>query len=145
MPAGQHWRGLYQGPYHIMLNVWTQGNRAQGNWRAVGDRQGAFAGTLNGNLLVFDWTERALDNQETWSGRGYFVYSAGKPGRPAEIFGAWGMGKSGASNNWWAKKRAEEPLGDASGQIDNDADQQYQDDSSGCEMAGCDSSDQDAQ
>jgi hypothetical protein len=55
------------------------------------------------------------------------------------------MGKSGASNNWWAKKRAEEPLGDASGQIDNDADQQYQDDSSGCEMAGCDSSDQDAQ
>jgi hypothetical protein len=138
MPAGARWRGLYQGPYHLLLNVWTRGNRAQGSWRALGDREGAFTGTFNGNLLVIDWTERAVGNAETWSGRAYFVYGAGKAGRPDEIYGEWTMGGSGGSNGWWALKRAGEPLKDASGQIDKDADQQYQDDATGCEMGGCD-------
>ncbi|RYZ05099.1 MAG: hypothetical protein EOO73_21060 [Myxococcales bacterium] len=142
MPAGATWAGLYQGPYHLILNIWTRGGRAEGNWRAVGNREGAFTGTVNGNLLVLDWTERAQGNQETWSGSGYFVYSAA-PGRPAEIFGEWGMGSAGKVNDWWAKKRSDEPLRDERGQIDRDADQQYQDDSAGCEMAGCDTSDQD--
>lgn len=143
MPAGATWAGLYQGPYHIILNIWTQGSHAEGNWRAVGDREGAFTGTVNGNLLTFDWTERAMDNQETWSGSGYFVYTGERPGRPAEIYGEWGMGSSGKVNNWWAKKRSDQPLRDERGQIDRDADQQYQDDGTGCEMAGCDASDQD--
>ncbi|MDF3066362.1 MAG: hypothetical protein K0R38_1963 [Polyangiaceae bacterium] len=143
MPPGNNWRGLYQGPYHLILNIWAEGTRAQGNWRAVGDREGMFTGTVNGNLLVFDWTERARDKQETWSGSGYFVYSAAAPDRPAEIFGEWGMGSARKVSSWWAKKRAEEPLRSERGRIDRDADQQYQDDASGCEMAGCDTSDQD--
>ncbi len=143
MPPGATWRGLYQGPYHIILNIWTKGDHAEGNWRALGDREGEFTGSVNGNLLVLDWTERALDNQETWSGSGYFVYSPAQAGKSAEIFGEWGMGSSGQVNDWWAKKRSDEPLRDERGQIDRDADQQYQDDASGCEMAGCDTSDQD--
>jgi hypothetical protein len=144
MPAGEQWRGLYQGPYHIILNVWTKGALAKGNWRAVGDREGELSGTVRGNLLTFEWSEQARD-RETWSGTGYFVHSAGKAGEPAQIFGEWGMGKSAKTATWWAKKRANEPLGDETGQIDRDADQQYQDDAPGCEMAGCDSSDQDFQ
>ena len=138
MPAGASWRGFYQGPYHLMLNVWTQGRRARGNWRALGDREGAFTGRVQGNLLLIDWSEHAVSGGEAWSGRGYFVYAAGKAGKPDQIFGEWSMGPSGAANSWWAVKRGADPLGDEGGQIDKDADQQYQDDSTGCDVGNCD-------
>jgi hypothetical protein len=136
MPAGALWRGVYQGPYHIMLNVWTQGARAAGNWRAVGDREGEFRGTVHGNLLLIDWTEHALGSPETWSGHGYFVYRR-REGHPDEIYGEWGVGRTRRASPWWAVKRAADPLVDEAGQIDKDADDQYQDDSPGCEMGNC--------
>ena len=67
MPAGGHFRGVYQGPYHIALNIWEQGNQASGTWRAVGDREGQFWGTIFGNLLVINWTEKAVGNAETFA------------------------------------------------------------------------------
>ncbi|HEX2869754.1 MAG TPA: hypothetical protein VHP33_00835 [Polyangiaceae bacterium] len=140
MPGGAHWRGVYQGPYHIVLNIWTQGNRAQGNWRVVGDREGVFTGTVRGNLLVLDWSERELKGKETWAGRGYFVYSGGKQGHPDQIYGEWGEGRKGRANSWWALKRSGDPRSTSeTGQIDTDADQQYQDQpTNGCEAGGCD-------
>lgn len=140
MPAGATWGGVYQGPYHIMLNVWTRGAQASGNWRAVGDREGEFSGTVSGNLLVLDWSEHAVGNAETWSGRGYFVYRAGQPGKPPQIYGEWGMGTAEHTNSWWAVKRSDQAAKDSSEQIDKDADQQYLDES-GCE--GCDTNDTD--
>jgi hypothetical protein len=137
MPGGAHWRGVYQGPYHIVLNIWTQGNRASGNWRAIGDREGVFSGTVRGNLLVLDWSERELRGKDTWAGRGYFVYSGGKQGHPDQIYGEWGEGRRGRANSWWALKRAGEPRGTDSNQIDGDADQQSQDDTTGCEGGNC--------
>ena len=105
MPAGASWRGIYQGPYHIMLNIWAQGGRARGNWRALGDREGVFTGRVRGNLLQIDWNEHALNGGAAWSGTGYFVYSAGKSGKPDQIFGQWSMGRTGATSSWWAVKR----------------------------------------
>jgi hypothetical protein len=146
MPAGANWRGVYQGPYHIALNVWTQGNRASGNWRAVGDREGQFFGTVFGNLLVLNWTERAVGNAETWSGRGYFVYSVEEAGKPHQIYGEWSMGRNGRSSPWWAVKRAEDPQGkQVQPIIDSDADEQYRDDGPGCEMGNCDTQDTETQ
>lgn len=138
MPAGARWRGVYQGPYHIMLNVWTQGSRASGNWRAVGDREGAFTGTVRGNLLTLDWSEHGLSGPETWAGEGYFVYARGRQGKPDQIYGEWSLGSGGRANSWWAIKRADEPLGDQDGEVDSDADQQYQDESTGCDLGNCD-------
>jgi hypothetical protein len=138
MPSGARWRGLYQGPYHLMLNVWTQGNRASGNWRAVGDREGVFRGTVRGNLLLLRWNEHAISGQETWAGEGYFVYGAGEPGKPDQIYGEWSMGHGGRATSWWAVKRAGDPLGTQSGQVDSDTDQQYQDESTGCDLGNCD-------
>jgi hypothetical protein len=137
MPAGARWRGLYQGPYHIMLNVWTHGNRANGNWRAVGDRQGEFTGEVRGNLLLLSWTEHASAGSQTLQGRGYFVYGAGGRGHPDQVFGEWGVGQHGPLSPWFALKRASDPLGSESGQIDADADQQYRDDSTACEIGSC--------
>jgi hypothetical protein len=145
MPPGAQWQGLYQGPYHITLNIWSQGNRASGNWRAVGDREGQFFGTVFGNLLVLNWTERAVGNAETWSGRGYFVYSVETPGQPHQIYGDWSMGRSGRSTPWWAVKRAEQPAGKQTQRIDSDADEQYRDDGPGCEMGNCDTQDTETQ
>src|SRR5690242_4751241 len=85
MPPKAQWRGTYQGPYHIALNIWTQGTHASGNWRAVGEREGEFFGTIFGNMLVINWSEHAVGNAERYSGRGYFVYSVGKPGEPHHI------------------------------------------------------------
>jgi hypothetical protein len=138
MPSGARWRGVYQGPYHIMLNVWTQGSRASGNWRAVGDREGVFTGKVRGNLLLLRWNEHELSGQETWTGSGYFVYSAGKRGKPDQIFGESSMGQTGRATAWWAVKRAGDPLGAQSGQVDSDSDQQYQDESTGCDLGNCD-------
>jgi hypothetical protein len=146
MATGERWRGVYQGPYHIMLNVWTRGAWATGNWRAVGDREGEFSGSVNGALMVIDWTEQGNgDSKEAWSGRGYFVYAAGKAGAPAQIYGESSMDGGARSSSWWAVKRSDEPLGSAAGQLDKDADQQYQEDSGGCEMGNCNSTDNDVQ
>ncbi len=145
MPVGERWNGLYQGPYHIVLNIWTTGARARGNWRAVGDREGVFSGKTSGNLLTLDWTERAVGHAETWSGHGYFVYALGEPGAPAQIFGEWGMDGGRGTSSWWALKRASDPLGNVAGQLDKDAEQQDQDDGSACEMGACDSTDTDLQ
>lgn len=146
MPPGEAWRGVYQGPYHIALNVWTHGSQASGNWRAVGDREGEFSGTVFGNLLVLNWNEHATGSAERWSGRGYFVYRAGESGKPPQIYGEWGMGRSQRQSPWWAVKRAAEPLGEhAAKLIDQDADQQYRDETPGCEMGNCDSQDAEQQ
>jgi hypothetical protein len=144
MPVGGHFRGAYQGPYHMALNIWEQGNQASGTWRAVGGREGQFYGTIFGNLLVINWTEKAVGNAETWSGRGYFVYSVGEPGRPHQIYGEWGMGRSGRSSTWWAVKRAEEPSGArVHSAVEENADDP--DEAPGCEMGNCDSQDTEAQ
>lgn len=140
MPAGATWQGVYQGPYHIALNIWTRDNRAVGNWRAIGDREGEFSGTAFGNLLVLDWTERATGKNERWSGRGYFVFSAGKDGAPAQIYGEWGMGRGGRTDPWWAVKRGDQPVGDGGARLVDkaDADQVDRDDGPGCEAGNCD-------
>jgi hypothetical protein len=146
MPAGGAWRGVYQGPYHIALNIWTEQSRAVGNWRAVGDREGQFSGTVFGNLLVINWSEHASGSAERWSGRGYFVYSAEKNGAPAQIYGEWGMGRGSRTSPWWAVKRAAEPVGDrARLLIDKDADEQDRDEAPGCEMGNCDTQDAEQQ
>lgn len=137
MPANAQWQGVYQGPYHIQLQIQTKGNQATGTWRAVGGREGEFSGTVSGNLLVLDYTERDLASSEARSGRGYFVYRAGKGGAD-EISGEWGLGSGGARDAWWAIKRSTEPMPTAA-LLDNDAAGDADDDleGSGCAI-GCD-------
>ena len=106
MPEGGNWRGVYQGPYHIALNVWTEGTKASGNWRAVGDREGEFSGTIFGNMLILNWSERAAKNAERYAGRGYFVYSVPAGGKPHQLYGEWGVGKTGVTSPWWAVNAA---------------------------------------
>jgi len=103
------WEGIYQGPYHIFLRIDAHGSHAQGTWRAAGNRTGEFSGELEGNLLRYTWTERRSP-EESWSGRGYFVYTVPARGGSPEISGEWGLGVRDFGNPWFAVKRTD--LGD---------------------------------
>lgn len=100
------WQGIYQGPYHIFLRIDAQGTQAQGTWRAAGNRTGEFSGELDGNVLRYTWTERRSP-EESWSGRGYFVYTIPEGGGSPEITGEWGLGVRDFGNQWFAVKRTD--------------------------------------
>ncbi len=143
MPAGGQWQGVYQGPYHISLNIWTEGTKAVGNWRAIGDREGEFAGTIFGNMLILNFSEHGAKNAERYGGRGYFVYSVPEAGKPHQIYGEWGVGKTGATSPWWAIKRGDAPLGKSL--LDSSSDDANRDEEPGCEMGNCDTMDNEQQ
>jgi hypothetical protein len=141
MPPNAQWQGVYQGPYHIQLEIETRGNQATGSWRAIGGREGQFSGTVSGNLLVLDYTENGVTSSEAWSGRGYFVYQTGTSGAD-EISGEWGLGQGGGRSEWWALKRTNAPLSTAK-LVDNDSQEDEPSDapqSGGCTV-GCDAQD----
>jgi hypothetical protein len=98
------WQGTYQGPYHLFLTIKTDGNKANGIWRAVGNRQGEFTGTIAGDRLDIDWREAG--GGSAWSGRGYFLFHSAHGKHPAQIFGERGMGRSETGDAWWAFKSA---------------------------------------
>jgi hypothetical protein len=110
MPQGGEWQGVYQGPYHIYLRITRVGDHAQGTWRAMGGREGALWGDVDGNVMRFTWSEHDTQNNGTWSGRGYFVYLAKNDGTAPEIRGKWGLGMSDSSGSWVAVKRPEVTL-----------------------------------
>jgi hypothetical protein len=115
------WDGIYQGPYHIYLRIQTYGDRAVGTWRALGERNGELKGEIEGDTLVFDWTEHASDG--TWSGRGSFVFAAKHDGR-TELRGRYGLGTRSTGGNWYAFKRPDLPLDTkASSLLDGGADE----------------------
>jgi hypothetical protein len=145
MPPGASWQGFYQGPYHLGLNIWAQGNQVVGNWRAIGDREGEFSGTTFGNLLILNFNEHGAKNAERYSGRGYFVYSVPKSGEPHQIYGEWGVGKTDRSTPWWATKRGPEPRGKGGFAEAGADDQDQNDDVPGCEMGNCDTQDTETQ
>lgn len=113
MPEGSEWQGVYQGPYHIYLRITRVGDHAQGTWRAMGGREGALWGDLDGNVMNFTWSEHDMQSKGTWSGRGYFVYLAKADGTAPEIRGRWGLGMSDSSGSWIAVKRPEVTLDSA--------------------------------
>ena len=128
MPAGAEWQGIYQGPYHSYLRIVVHGSEAEGTWRAPGNRSGEFSGVITGNVLRLEWSEQA-EQQQAWSGRGYFVYQKSAKGVD-EISGQWGLDGREEGNQWWAVKRTDLPL-DAGAEVlvengargDSDADE----------------------
>lgn len=102
------WQGIYQGPYHTFLRIQARGSHAQGTWVAAGNRTGEFTGELDGNVLRYTWTERRSP-EESWSGRGYFVYTIPADGGSPEISGEWGLGARDFGNQAFAVKRTDLP------------------------------------
>lgn len=127
------WQGTYQGPYHLFLTIETHGTKANGNWRAVGNREGEFNGTIKGDRLDIDWRE-AAGNGAAWTGRGYFIYHAANGNHPPQIFGERGMGTNETGDAWWAFKRRNRVS--STGLLDNTRGPDASDDDRDC--PGCD-------
>jgi hypothetical protein len=113
MPEGQDWQGVYYSPLYGYLHIMADGSSVNGGWRtAAGDAYGEMAGTIEGNLLKYEWKERrigAVGADAIKKGKGYFLYTVPVAGEAAQIKGEWGLGESDAGNTWEAVKQKNMP------------------------------------
>lgn len=110
MPDGAAWKGVYYSQVYGYLHIMEEGSNAVGRWRtAAGDKWGELTGTIEGDVLRYEWTEHTIGMvgpNATSSGRGYFKYS-----RPSgeftndEIKGEWGSGEDEVGGTWSAVKQ----------------------------------------
>lgn len=109
LPEGGEWNGVYYSPLFGYLHLVSDNRSANGAWRtAAGDAWGEMSGTIEGDLLKYEWTERkigAIGADATKKGHGYFRYTIPNPGEPHKIIGEWGLGESNAGNPWEAVKQ----------------------------------------
>jgi hypothetical protein len=109
MPDGGEWTGVYYSPVYGYLHLVEQGNSVEAAWRtAAGDAQGKLHGTINGDLLKYEWTEHKIGlvgPSANSKGRGYFRYTIPTEGEAHEIRGEWGLNDSETGNGWKAVKQ----------------------------------------
>jgi hypothetical protein len=109
LPEGGAWNGVYFSTQFGYLHLVSDNRSANGAWRtASGDAWGEMSGTIEGDLLKYEWTERkigAIGADATKKGHGYFRYTIPNPGEPHKIVGEWGLGDSDAGNPWEAVKQ----------------------------------------
>jgi hypothetical protein len=109
LPEGGEWNGVYYSTQFGYLHLVSDNRSANGAWRtAAGDAWGEMSGTIEGDLLKYEWTERkigAIGADATKKGHGYFRYTIPTPGEPHKIIGEWGLGKSDSGNPWEAVKQ----------------------------------------
>lgn len=109
MPEGGEWPGVYYSQIYGYLHILADGNGANGAWRTTaGDSFGELHGSLDGNLLTYEWTERrigAVGADANRKGKGYFVYTIPKKDEAHEVVGEWGLGDENAGNEWKAVKQ----------------------------------------
>ncbi len=115
MPGDGNWRGVWYSQTYGYLHLVKEGNNVHGKWRtAAGDKWGELHGTVEGDLMRFDWVEHKIGmfgpNAES-SGKGYFKYIVPKEeNADHEIQGEWGLGENEAGYTWTAiKQRRMEP------------------------------------
>ena len=86
MPSGQEWSGVYYNQQFGHLHLIEEGTNVVGRWKRTDQSHwGELSGTKQGNLLRFSWKEHKVGmvgaSADT-EGRGYFVYTVSKDGRP---------------------------------------------------------------
>jgi hypothetical protein len=109
MPAGNEWNGVYFSQEFGYLHLVSDNRSANGAWRTTaGDAWGEMTGTIEGDLMHYEWTERkigAIGADATKKGHGWFRYTVPKEGEAAVIAGEWGLGESDAGAPWKAVKQ----------------------------------------
>lgn len=108
------WSGVYYSQIYGYLHLTSDGSTATGAWRTTaGDSYGQLNGTIEGNLLTYEWTERLIGSVGAnldRKGKGYFYYKIPKAGEAHELVGEWGLGDQNAGNEWkTVKQRNMEP------------------------------------
>jgi hypothetical protein len=91
MPEGGSFSGVWHSPQYGEMQMSTTGNQIVGCY-VQNERAGRIQGTVQGNLMRFEWSERremVVGRPTLTRGRGYFLYSVGGDG-DHYIQGEWG-------------------------------------------------------
>jgi hypothetical protein len=136
MPPGGDFDGVFQSPAYGRMEFTVDGGQAIGLYE--GERHyGRIEGQLNGNLMLFNWTQWKEDMQgkvRKSTGRGYFKYIIDVEGGATttrevhRLKGEWGYGESDAGNPWGAiklSKRAKKRLQPRDPSIETDVDDDF--------------------
>jgi len=111
MPIGGEWSGVYYDPYYGNLHLIAEGDMITGKWRTdAGDAWGELSGTVDGNLLRYEWIEHKIGmigaSADT-KGKGYFVYKEAENANDPDIVeGERGLGDSEVGSKWKGVKQA---------------------------------------
>ncbi|MBW2464657.1 MAG: hypothetical protein JRH11_23620 [Deltaproteobacteria bacterium] len=102
MPPGGSYSGVFFSPQYGEMNLVQNGNAVVGEYRKD-ERSGRIQGTVQGDLMRFEWTEeRALVGglPQTTRGRGYFRYSIDESDKH-NILGEWGIDEDEIGGGVW--------------------------------------------
>lgn len=111
MPLDGEWTGVYYDPYYGNLHLIREGDMVTGKWRKdAGDSWGELSGTIDENLLRYEWREHKIGmvgaSADT-GGKGYFLYkSSGVKNDPDYIEGERGFGEDEVGQKWKGIKQA---------------------------------------
>jgi hypothetical protein len=102
MPAGQTFTGVFHSPQYGEMHMVQTGSQVVGEY-TQDERRGRIQGTVQGDLLRFEWSERrelVAGRPVVTRGRGYFRFVAGDDG-DFYIVGEWGHDDNETGGGPW--------------------------------------------
>lgn len=106
MPQGGSFTGVWHSPQYGEMHMVQTGSQVVGEY-TKNERRGRIQGTVQGNVMRFEWTERreliSGVPQQT-RGRGYFVYAIGQD-EDHYIQGRWGVDDDNDGGGAWEAVR----------------------------------------
>lgn len=102
MPEGGNFTGVWHSPQYGEMHMVQTGSAVVGRY-TKDERSGRIQGTVQGNVLRFEWTENremVSGVPSTTRGRGYFQYSVDQSGTH-NILGEWGIDDSETGGGPW--------------------------------------------
>ncbi len=102
MPQGGSYTGVWHSPQYGEMQLVQTGSSVVGEY-TKDERTGRIQGTLQGNVLRFEWSEErelVAGHPVTTRGRGYFTYAVGDDG-DHYITGRWGNDSNMTDGGPW--------------------------------------------
>ena len=106
MPEGGTYTGVWHSPQYGEMQMVQTGTQIVGCY-VQNERAGRLQGTIQGNLMRFEWSERremVVGRPTTTRGRGYFLYQVGGDG-DHYIEGQWGHDDNETGGGPWRAVR----------------------------------------
>ncbi len=112
MPEGASFEGVWQSPQYGNMHLCQTGSQVVGDFEKD-ERRGRIQGTIQGDVLRFQWEERremVVGRPQISRGRGYFRIQIGQDG-DQYILGEWGHDDQETGGGPWnaAKLRRRRP------------------------------------
>lgn len=121
MPDGGSYSGIWHSPQYGEMHMAQSGSQIHGCY-VMNERVGRIQGSIEGNLMRFEWSERremVVGRPTLTRGRGYFLYQVGGDG-DHYIEGQWGHDDNESGGGPWRavrdRRRSRRPNPESCGQ-----------------------------